>query len=410
MATTSASTMITTFNQEIFLVAASLLLLGFIFGRLGKFIHLPRVTGYIIAGIIFGPSLFKIFSDYSLSQLDFIPQLALGIIALVIGAGLSFSLIKRLGLGLILITLLQAIGAFALVLLLLLIFKMPLAAALPLAAIATATAPAATVAIIREFKARGPLTDTTLAVVALDDAIAIILFGLILTLDIKHLSTFGQMAIQSLSTSFMEILITMIIGLLLGLLAHLLIKTSKEPSDNIIIALGIIFLGVGIASISHVSALLTNMFLGMTFINISQKNIEVVANIERFTPPIYCFFFVLAGAHLNLGIFAQAGTTLIIWGALFVAARIIGKVAGAYFGGVLAKSPDVIRKYLGLTLIPQAGVAIGLTLLITKASPFFEFRSIILNITLIAVAFNEIIGPLATKYALFKANEATQET
>ena len=218
------------FNEQVFIAAAALLLLGFLFGRLGKFVHLPRVTGYLIAGIILGPSILKIFNEQSLASLDFIPQLALGIIALIIGAGLSFSLVKRLGFGLVIITLLQALGAFFLVLSILYLLKMPLGAALPLAAIATATAPAATVAIIREYRSRGPLTETTLAVVALDDAIAIILFGLILTLDIKHLSTFGQAAIQSLSASFLEIFVALVIGVVLGLITHLLIKISKEKS------------------------------------------------------------------------------------------------------------------------------------------------------------------------------------
>jgi Kef-type K+ transport system membrane component KefB len=398
---------VSTFNQDIFLAAAGLLILGFVFGRLLNLIKFPRVTGYIIAGIIFGPSLLKIFSENSLIQLNFIPQLALGIIALVIGAGLSFSLIKRLGLRLILITVLQAVGAFILVLFFLFLFRMPLGAALPLAAIATATAPAATVAVIKEYRARGPLTETVLAVVALDDAIAIVLFGLILTFDLKHLSTFGETALQSLSASFLEILVALAIGVVLGLAAHLLIKITKEITDSLIIILGIVLLGVGLASISHISALLINMFLGLTLINMSSKNSDIVVNLERLTPPIYCFFFVLAGAHLNLGIFTSVGWAMIIWGVIFVTARIIGKIAGAYAGGKLSGASESIRKYLGLTLIPQAGVAIGLTLLITRASSYFEFRSIILNITLIAVAFNEILGPILTKYALFKANEAT---
>jgi Kef-type K+ transport system membrane component KefB len=401
--------LLTSFNQDIFLSAAGLLILGFLFGRLANMIKLPRVTGYILAGIIFGPSLLKIFSENSMAQLEFIPQIALGIIALIIGAGLSFSLIKRLGFRLVLITLLQALGAFLLVLLLLYLFKMPLEAALPLAAIATATAPAATVAVIREYRAHGPLTETTLAVVALDDAVAIILFGLILTFDLKHLATFGQAAIQSLSTSLLEILTALVIGVVLGLAAHLLIKITKEITDSLIIILGIILLGVGIASISEISALLTNMFLGLTLINVSAKNSDIVANLEKFTPPIYCFFFVLAGTHLNLNIFMTAGFALTLWGIIFVISRIIGKVVGAYAGGSISKAPDAIRKYLGLTLIPQAGVAIGLTLMITKSSPYFDYRPIILNITLIAVAFNEILGPVCTKYALFKAKEATVE-
>jgi hypothetical protein len=228
-------------------------------------------------------------------------------------------------------------------------------------------------------------------------------------LDLKHLSTFGETALASLSSSFIEILIALVIGIALGLAAHLLIKITKEITDSLIIILGVVMLGIGIAAVSETSALLTNMFLGLTLINISSKNSEMVVNLERLTPPIYCFFFVLAGAHLNFKVFTIAGWSLLIWAAIFVITRIIGKIVGAYIGGALSGAPDAIRKYLGLTLIPQAGVAIGLTLLITRASSYFEFRSIILNITLMAVAFNEIVGPICTKFALFRAKEATAE-
>lgn len=396
-------------GQNVFLSAAGLLILGFVSGRLANLAKLPRVTGYILAGIIFGPSILKIFSESSIAQMEFIPELALGIIALVIGAGLSFSLIKRLGVRLLLITLFESLGAFILVFIILYLFKMPLEAALPLAAISAATAPAATVAVMREYRARGPLTETALAVVALDDAVAIILFGIILTLDFKHLSTLGETALRSLSASLTEILLALIIGVLLGLIAHLLIKFTKEITDTLIIILGIVLMGISIAALSKTSALLTNIFLGLTLINISPRNSEIVTNLEKLTPPIYCFFFVLAGAHLNFQIFITAGSVLILWSILFVAARIIGKMTGAYLGGTFSRAPEAIRKYLGLALIPEAGVAIGLSLLITKASSYFEFRSVILNITLIAVAFNEILGPICTKYALFKAKEATVE-
>ncbi len=401
--------LLTLFKQDIFLLASGLLIIGFIFGRLLNMVRLPRVTGYIIAGIIFGPSLLNIFSENCLTQFDFIPQLALGIIALVIGAGLSFDLVKRLGSRFILITILQAVGAFILVFLFLVLFKMPPGAALPLAAIATATAPAATVAIIREYRAQGPLTETILSVVALDDALAIMLFGLVLTIDLKQLSTFSKTALQSLSASFVEILVALVIGVILGLAAHFLIKIAKEVTDNLIIILGIVLLGIGLASISHTSALMTNMFLGLTLINVSSRNSDIVANLERLTPPIYCFFFVLAGANLNLKVFTTVGPTMITWGIIFVSARIIGKIVGAYVGGALSGASETIRKYLGLTLIPQAGVAIGLTLLITQDSSYFEFRSVILNITLIAVAFNEIVGPACTRFALVKAKEVTAE-
>jgi len=401
--------LLTAINQEIFLVSSGLLILGFVFGRLAKIIKLPRVTGYVVAGIVLGPSVLKVFSENSVDQLSFIPQFALGVIALIIGAGLSFSLIRRLGIKLLSITLLESLGAFFAVSLLLTFFKMPLGAVLPLAAIAAATAPAATVAVMKEFRARGRFTETVLAVVALDDAIAITLFGLILTLDIKHLSNFGQAAIHSLSESFFEILLALIIGSVLAFVAHFLIKITKETTDTLIIILGIVLTAIGMASIFGVSALLTNMFLGMVLINISPKNRDIVVNLERMTPPIYCFFFVLAGAHLNLAAFTSVGHTMLVWGTVFVLARMLGKISGAYLGGTFSGAALKVRKYLGLALIPQAGVAIGLSLLIVKGSPYFEYRSIILNITLLSVAFNEIVGPVFTKYALFKAGDAVIE-
>ena len=396
-------------SQQIFFTAAMLLLLGFVFSWIIRKIKLPRVTGYIMAGIIFGPSLLKVFQSNSLAQLEFIPQFALGVIALVIGAGLSFSLLKRLGFGLLLIALCESLGAFFLVFILLYFLQMPLGAILPLAAIAAATAPAATVAVIREYQARGPLTDTTLAVVALDDAVAITLFGLVMTLDLKHLSSFGQQALHSLSDSLFEIIAALLIGIVLAFLAHLLIKLTKETTDSLIIIIGVVLLAITIAGVADVSPLLTNMFLGMFLINIAQKNTDVVHNLERFSPPIYCFFFVLAGAHLDFSAFFASGSTLVVWGLFYVLARFAGKVSGAFLGGTVAKVSPTIRKYLGFALAPQAGVAIGLTLLINKTSSFYEYRTIILNITLMAVAINEIFGPLLTKYALFKAKEATSE-
>jgi Kef-type K+ transport system membrane component KefB len=396
-------------EEQVFFAAAILLIIGFLFSRLARVVKLPRVTGYIIAGILLGPSVFHVFTHNALTQLEFMPQFALGIIAMVIGAGLSFDLIKRLGIGLLLITLCESFGAFLLVMFSLSWLKMPLEAVLPLAAIAAATAPAATLAVIREYRAAGPFTETTMAVVALDDAIAITLFGLIMTLNLKNLAGFGEAALHSVSESIIEILLALVIGLALALLAQLLIKLTREMSDALIVIIGTVLLAVTLATVLGVSHLLTNMFLGMILINISSKNSEIVAGLERTAPPVYVFFFVLAGAHLDLDVFIQSGSTLVLWGLAFVAARLIGKMLGAFLGGSISRSPLMIRRYLGLALAPQAGVAIGLSLLISKASGYYDFRSVILNITLMAVAVNEIVGPVLTKVALFRSGEANRE-
>lgn len=394
------------FEQHIFLALAAMLIIGPVLGRLANTVKLPRITGYIMTGIIFGPSLLKLFSEHSLVQLDFLPEFALGVVALLIGGGLSIDLMKRLGWRMFLITLGESFGAFFLVLFSLLALKMPLGAALPLAAIAPATAPAATLAIIREFRCSGPMTETVLAIVALDDAFSIVLFGLVMSIDIRHLENLSSALVHSLSSSFYSILLSLIVGSLLGIVTHLLIKMFKDIADSTIIVLGMVFLGLGIALSLNISTLLTNMFIGFALINVSARNDELIKASERLTPALYCLFFVLAGAHLNFGVFKNVGLTMMVWAVVFILTRGAGQIGGAYFTALAARLPETIRKYIGLTLIPQAGVAIGLSLLITEGSGYFDYRLIILNITLMAVAVNEIVGPILTKYAFIQSKEA----
>lgn len=397
-------------DHNIFFASAAILLLGFVFGRIANLLGLPRVPGYIFAGIIFGPNLFKVISGNAVAAFELFPQFALGIIALIIGAGLNFQLIKKLGFKLILITFFEALGAFLLVFFVLLFFKVPLGFILPLAAISSATAPAGTIAIIREYRARGPLVETILAVVALDDAIAIILFGLVLTLNVKHLSSIGDTALASLSVSLVEILSALVVGVILGLAATFVIRKTKELSDTFVVILGIVLLGIGIAKVSEISALLTNMALGLTLVNLYSKTEDMVVYLERITPPIYCFFFVLAGTHLNFKLFFSGSSALLIWSALFILARIFGKVIGAYLGGIISNASDTVKQNLGLTLIPQAGVAIGLSLLIANSPKYADFSLMIINIVLISIVFSDgIIGPICTKIALFRSGEANAD-
>jgi Kef-type K+ transport system membrane component KefB len=380
------------FSQHIFLALAGMLILGPAIGRIANSFKLPRITGYILTGIVFGPSILKMFSDTTLTQLEFMPEFALGIVALLIGGGLSIDLLKRLGWRMFLFGLLA--------------LKMPLGAALPLAAIAPATAPAATLAIIKEYRCQGTMTETVLAIVALDDALSIVLFGLVLSIDVSHLENVSAVLLHSLSGSVSSILLSLLVGSVLGLLAHFLMKAFKDVADSVIIILGMVFLGISVAAILNISTLLTNMFIGFALINLSSGNEEIIKASERLTPPLYCLFFVLAGAHLNFAVFQMVGWTMLVWGVVLILLRGAGQIGGAYLAAVAARLPEKIRRYLGLTLIPQAGVAIGLSLLIAQGSSYFAYRSVILNITLMAVAVNEIVGPILTKYAFFKAKEA----
>jgi len=393
-------------NTKVFIAMAVLLLLGYLIGNYSKNFKLPKVTGYIITGIILGLSFLNIFNSVTLQNLEFIPHLTLGIIALIIGAGLSIDLLKHLKLQLLSITFMQIFFAFMFALTILMILGMPAGAAVPLAAIATATAPAATVAVIKEYKAFGSLTNMILAVVALDDAAAILLYGLILSFNLQNISTLGAGLMGVGHLFIFEIFNSFLIGCGLALFAHFLMRESESSSDNVIILLSMIFLGIGLSDVIHVSTLLTNMFFGFVLTNINSKHKNHVAQLEQFTPPIYCLFFVLAGAHLDFNVFRTIGGYMTIWAAGYIIFRFLGKVIGSYVGAVLARAPSKISKNIGLALVPQAGVAIGLTMLIGENSYYYPYMNIILNITLASVAVNEIIGPILARFALVRSNEA----
>jgi Kef-type K+ transport system membrane component KefB len=385
-------------NSQVYIGLALLLLGGYIVAKYAVNLKVPKVTGYIITGIILGPSILNVFNEKTLSFLEFVPYVTLGIIAVVIGASLNFGLLKNLKLQLFSITIFQALGAFFLTLIALLLAGLAPGAAVPLAAIACATAPAAIISVIREYKAYGTLTNMTLGVIALDDAISLIIFGIVLSFDIHNLSF---LFLSEIFNSFL-------VGAALAFIAHFLASRHRF-FDNAILIFSMIFLGIGLSKVLGLSYLLTNMFFGFVLVNINAKNKKNVQEIEKYTPPFYCLFFVLAGTYLDFGVFKVFGPIMIIWVGLFIVSRFLGKVGGVYLGARVGNSAPKIRKYLGLTLLPQVGVAIGLTMLIGPESYYFEYKSIILNITLAAGAVNELLGPFLAKYALVKSGEALAE-
>jgi Kef-type K+ transport system membrane component KefB len=392
-------------GSHIYLGLGLVLFLGYVFGRISGLLKIPRVTGYLIAGILIGPSFLNIFNEANFAYVSFVPYLALGIIALTIGAGLSFDVIKHIKYQLVSITLFEALGAFILTLIVLLVIGTPYGATMPLAAIACATAPAATIAVIKEYRAYGSLTNMILGVVALDDAIAMFLFSLILTFDFSSLTGFGMNIIHAINHFLFGLFNSIILGIVLAVIANY-IFCKKAKIDNTIILLAMIFLGVGLSNVMHISYLITNMVFGFTLINLNMRNKESIQEIEKYTDPIYCLFFVIAGTHLDLTFIGSLGFNVLLWAGFFILFRMLGKILGAYLGARLSKAPEKIRRNIGFSLVPMAGVAIGLTLLIDSSSYYYAYRSIILNVTLVAVAVNEIIGPFFAKYALVRAKEA----
>jgi Kef-type K+ transport system membrane component KefB len=341
-----------------------------------------------------------------------VTEIALGLIALTIGGEFYWGKLKRMGSAVVVITVVQLLGSFTLVALGLWVFRMELAFALLLGAIASATAPAATVAIVQSLRAKGLFVDYLYGVVALDDAGCVVLFGVIFAFASTFLKA-GEAAgieIEHVFQSLGEVSISLLIGALGGALLHLTTRRKKNTNEIMILSIGIVFLSSAIAIVFHLSPLLTNMAAGAVLINLSTRNHRVFRILEPLTPPVYALFFVIAGTELRLGI--MLNSEILLLGLLFVALRALGKYGGVYLGCRLSRTSVPIRRYLGLCMLPQAGVAIGLVLLI-QASPATEYltpqhRQMIdtmVNVVLLSVFVSELLGPPLSRLAIIRGNE-----
>jgi Kef-type K+ transport system membrane component KefB len=381
-----------------------LLLGGLLCGRLVKQIRLPNVTGYLIAGLILGPFVLRVVPLRVISSFDIISKIALSFIAFTIGCEFKLSYFKRVGLTPIIIALCEAMGAVFIVQAVLIIFGFNVPFSIILGSIAAATAPAATIMVIKQYKAKGPVTETLMSVVALDDAVALIAFGFAVTIA-KAIAGGGQnMAFVSVLKPFGEILLALAVGGIVGLLFKIPLKFFKKTGNRLIILSGLVFLTGGIAEILRVSELLACMAAGMVFSNISSESEDIARLSDLITPPIFLLFFTVSGAALNLSLIPSIGLA----GILYVFFRVVGKIGGAYLAARVMKAPAAIRRYLGPTLIPQAGVAIGLATVSQTIVPEYaaELRTIVLCATLIY----EIIGPAITKISLTKAGEIANKS
>lgn len=378
---------------------ALILLSGLIFGRAVKLIKLPNVTGYLFAGIILGPYCLKLLSPDLVSELELISEMALAFIAFSIGSEFKLSYLKKVGNMVIIIATAAALLAAVLVTVSLVIIGVEFEIALLLGAIASATAPAATVMVIKQYNARGPVTESLLSVVAIDDAIAIILFGFSMAI-VNSMQYPGETpAAMSIVMPVIEIVGSLLIGALLGFLFTFPLKYFKKDSNRLIITTGFVFFASAIASVMNLSPLLLCMSMGAVLVNISNSARAIFTLADGVTPPIYLMFFVVSGAGLNISILPEVG----LIGVVYIVTRFVGKVFGSYYGSVITKAPDTVKKYLGLTLIPQAGVAIGLSLIASRGLPMYAqpIRAVVLSATFVY----ELIGPILTKVSLKKAGE-----
>ncbi|HHV98349.1 MAG TPA: cation:proton antiporter [Clostridiaceae bacterium] len=377
---------------------------GLLVAKLASYAKLPDVTGYLVAGLIIGPGISKLIPQNVVSDMGIISEAALGIIAFSIGSEFSFKHIKKLGSNIISLTVIQALGAYiAVALPMILIFGRSVSFGLLMAAIAVATAPAATVMVVKQYKAKGPLVNVLLPLVAIDDAIGIIIFGITATTvqSLMH-SGGGSSLLASIALPIWEILLAVLIGLASGMLLSLTLPRARDDEKRLVMILAIILLDVALANLCNVSSLLLCMTTGAVITNMMKKSEKIFALVDRFSPPIYVAFFTISGASLDIEILKKVG----LIGIAYVIFRSAGKICGAYFGAKALRMPETIQKYLGITLLPQAGVAIGLSIVAQNVLP--EYGAAIRTIVLGATFIYELVGPVLAKIALLKAGEIDQ--
>lgn len=415
--------------MEILLSLSIAMFSGLMLSRLAKLLKLPAVTAYLVAGILIGPfCLGKLgvsgigFTDKSeLDSLSIVSDVALGFIAFSIGNEFRLSQLKTIGKQATVIGIVQAVTAtvFVDVALICLHFifpeKLTLSAALILGAIASATAPAATLMVVRQYKAKGPLTDTLLPVVALDDAVGLVLFSI--SFGVAKTIVSGSVNIISIIVEpLLEVFVSLLLGAVMGWLFSFFERFFHSRSKRLSMSVAFVFVSVAISqlefSIGSVnisfSPLLTCMMLGTIFCNICDFSEELMDRLDRWTAPIYVLFFVISGAQLDLSVVANI--TVVLIGVIYMLFRCLGKYTGAYLSAKAVKAPENVKKYLGITLFPQAGVALGMTNILMSSSEFdLELRILVQSITLFSVLVYELIGPYLTKVCLSKTGEIDPE-
>ena len=413
-----------TTTSTILLSLSIALLAGLLLSRLVKLIKLPAVTAYLIAGILIGPFILGALNidgigitANQLHGLTIISELALGFIAFAMGNEFRLKEIKQIGKAATIIGILQAVitclvvDAVLIGLHFLIPDKFSLTSAIVLGAIATATAPAATLMVVKQYKAKGKLTDILLPVVALDDAVGLIIFAISFGIA-KSLNTGAVDVLGILVEPMLEIILSLGLGAILGVLFSLCEKLFHSRSKRMAVTVTFVMLAVALSTISfhigtvHIafSSLLTCMMLGTVFCNMCDFSEELMARADRWTAPILILFFVISGAELELTVFKDI--IIVVIGLVYILSRSAGKIIGARVSSQMTKQDPNIIKYLGITLLPQAGVALGMAI---KASQLGPEGSIVRNITLFAVLIYEIVGPFLTKVCLTKAGDIVPE-
>lgn len=386
-----------------------LLLSGYLLGKLFERLTLPVITGYILAGLLMGGSLIGVVTQDMSENLHTLTDIALGVIALTIGGEFSFEKLKRTGIKVVTITLFEALFAFFSVTTLLTLLRFGFHYSLLMGAISSATAPAATLIIIREMRVRGEFVDHLYGVVALDDAVCIILFSIvfaIITPMIMATTTTGGVFAGFLN-ALLEITLSALAGFIGGFSLSLLSRNMYKVNEILIVSLSILFLLIAVSIALNLSLLIANIVMGATLVNLSARNRRVFSYLEPLTPPLFALFFIIAGTELNLSSFREG--IIVAYGIFYILSRFLGKYLGVYLSSFITKASKKIRNFLGFCLFPQAGVAIGLALFL-ETSPVVQTAppevknmiNMIVNIVLFSVFINELVGPIISRFGILR--------
>ena len=378
-----------------------MIFVGMALGRLVKQIKLPNVTGYLLAGLLLGPSILGLLSEEFLSGITVISDAALGFIAFSIGNEFKISYFKRVGATPIIIACLESFFAVAFVTVALMLAGCTTTFSLVLGSIAAATAPAATIMVIKQYKAKGPVTETLLSVVAIDDATALIMYSI--SIAAATALSGGNATVKELVLKpVIEIGGALVVGAILGFLFLFPMKAFKKDGNRLSLIIAFIFVGLGLSQLCGFSSLLLCMAMGAVVANFSPDVNQIMKLSDRITPPIFMLFFVASGADLKLSVLPAVGLV----GIIYIVVRVVGKMFGASLGAIVCKADKNIRKYLGPALVPQAGVAIGLSLAASSVVP--EHASEIRTVILCGTLIYELVGPVIAKTCLKKAGEITE--
>lgn len=387
----------------IILSLAVILFAGFLATRVTKKLKLPNVTGYILSGVLIGPFVLKIVPQQVISGMDFVTDIALSYIAFGVGKYFKLSTLRRSGGKVFVVTLFESLAAAVVIsLVMIFVFRLPVAFSLLLGAIGCATAPASTIMTIRQYHAKGEFVNMILQVVALDDAVALIAFSVCAAIA-RSLTSPGGLDFGVVVLPVLLNLLMVTLGAVLGVVLHRLINDRRSREHRLVLTNAVILSLTGLCTMLDVSPLLACMALGTAYINLS-GNKELFKQINHFEPPVLLMFFVLSGMKLNVPSLVSAG----VIGVVYFFVRILGKYLGATLGSAISGCSPAIKKYLGLALIPQAGVSIGLAALGQRMLPA-EQGLMLSTIILSSAVLYEMIGPACAKASLFLSRSVEPE-